>query len=486
MEEPDAVDVCCGEGEAAAGRCVRRQTLEARFSAEELALLGSDRCSGVDALCVPSAWLSEDSAKTRLCYASGSFEGRCVPSCLPMAAERGAMLEQSECAGGEVCLHCYDPRDASATGVCTLGDDLPREPAIEFKECCQSGDSALGRCVAREALQSTLSIEEQSRLGADSCTTPDRLCVPQDWLSDRGPSAAACRTSMGVEGRCLPGCLPEVTRHARDYTRQSCATGELCVPCYGVLDGAPTGACTLRNDQPREPGRGYAMCCGALGRCVPRDVAAGSLDESVLAWLDQEGCADPGTVCTPVDWIARSDAVPTACRAAGDLEGRCLPQCLQLSASSTMQLEQRDCSTGQLCAACYDPLDGTDTHACRVGDDSPKEPARRFDDCCGEGSDARGRCLPADWLSEDQRARLSRERCDDSDARCAPLELLFPDRSPSSCVLSTLLSSEPGLCVNECFLTSQDSLLGQRANCDYSERCIACSSGGLPPGSNCP
>ena len=49
-------------------------------------------------------------------------EGRCLSACLPQVRKDAALLGQNGCADGEICVPCFDPRQAAngkiPTGAC--------------------------------------------------------------------------------------------------------------------------------------------------------------------------------------------------------------------------------------------------------------------------------------------------------------------------------------------------------------------------------
>jgi hypothetical protein len=120
-----------------------------------------------------------------------------------------------------------------------------------------------------------------------------------------------------------------------------------------------------------EPGLASEYCCGGIGLCVPQ----GYVSEETAARLGQADCQTDTLWCVPLRWLEDPSSGPEPCRAAGDLEGRCLPSCLPELEPRAPQLSQESCATGQLCVPCYDPSTGEDTEACRFdADPGPSEP----------------------------------------------------------------------------------------------------------------
>ena len=192
---------------------------------------------------------------------------------------------------------------------------------------------------------------------------------------------------------------------------------------------------------PQDQSGSFAACCGGLGVCV----ASGLVAPDALRGLSRDRCRTD-LVCAPRELLVRGPGAPPRCSvSATGAEGRCLPACLPAVASQP-GLRQDGCSAGQLCAPCYDPLNGAATSACQLGaDPGPSEPAVVFEACCG----TLGRCVPGELVDEDDRPRLERAECQAEQALCAPLELAR-DRSwqPQPC--HEAVSGTEGRCLPAC------------------------------------
>jgi hypothetical protein len=228
-----------------------------------------------------------------------------------------------------------------------------------------------------------VSAQVAQRLATAECQEP-LLCVPLAWALDPTTGPAGCRAAGDLEGRCLPSCLPELADQADQLQQRTCEPGNVCVPCHDPWTGEDTQACRLDADPgPSEPPRVFEHCCDQAGRCVPEEALPPSLSTADLERLGPDECGpEPGALCVPEPWLQPANAVAETCRAAGDLEGRCLPSCLPELSEQRDQLQQQTCASGQLCVPCYDPHSGEDTRACRLGDDAPREPAPTDGDCC--------------------------------------------------------------------------------------------------------
>lgn len=465
------------------GRCVPRALLGEKLSEADAARLPHDSCESERALCLPSHWLDDPQPSAAKCQILGA-EGRCLPACWPEVAARAQSLAEASCASAELCVPCFDPVTGEDSGACRLAGDEPHAAPFAFADCC----SGAGRCVPRVALPDSISSEELERLARDTCEARDDLCLPGAWLQTAQPQPqppAACRVAGDFEGRCLPHCLPEVAARAGELQRESCEASELCVPCFDPRTGDDTQACRLAGDTPHEPAPLLAGCCHLegqdFGRCVPRALVSQTLSEQDSERLGAGSCERDDAWCLPTAWLTTDHVQLQHCAAPGDLEGRCLPACLPEVVARSATLRRSSCDASELCVPCYDPISGADTRACRIGTDEPQAAARSFERCC-----AQGRCVPTSLLSEEQRTSLPVDTCSEYDARCVPeAPLRSPPAALTSCTNTgdSLVEAGPGLCLEQCFITSRFARWLPRATCSESDRCVPCSQlGSLPDG----
>lgn len=336
-------DCCDG-----AGRCVPEQVLLQSLAAEDRARLGADSCKEA-ALCVPADWLDAERAAVDSCHATGGGEGRCLPSCLPEVAARADQLQQRDCNRAQLCVPCYDPLTGEDTQACRIAMDRPKQAPRTFANCC----GGAGRCVPEEALLQSISAEDRARLGAESCDKAS-LCVPSDWLETGSASAESCQGAGGIEGRCLPSCLPEVAARADKLQQRDCAGEQLCVPCYDPLTGEDTEACRIRDDAPKQRPQTYERCCGsggqALGTCLPVEL----LSADQLQSLPVDSCSQPNTRCAPSELLAPAGEL-RACASprlfAAPVPGVCLPECF-LPPLLSLFTPRADCGAPYRCAPC--------------------------------------------------------------------------------------------------------------------------------------
>ncbi|HKU37093.1 MAG TPA: hypothetical protein VJR89_03070 [Polyangiales bacterium] len=459
---PPVIASCCNDR----GRCVTSD----RLSAAQAKSLGPDACTA-DELCVPLPFLNDPEFTPEACtVAEIAAEGRCLPECLPQLMATAARLGSATCHSGDVCAPCFDPVTGASTGSCDLGRDRgPTGAPVVLEHCC----GGRGRCAPKAWIPENYA----ASLGPDTCAGAELCVAPEAALADDNYRPATCKDDvLGVEGRCLPDCMPAVKARAAQLRRALCEKGELCVPCFDPVSGEQTGACNTGRDEPREDPRKLATCCNGAGRCAPAEL----VPEAYASSFGPDTCSTSRELCVAPQ-AALSDAAykPATCRdELLNTEGRCLPTCLPTVAARSRQLRRAQCASGELCVPCFDPISGEATGACTGPNDTgPSSTPATFEPCCSSGGRAAGLCVPSALLPEGAPA-LPRDTCTKADRVCAPRILLGSDERPASC--ATLLSG-PGVCLDACFLGSQSALLTV-STCEAQERCVPCSAAGAVDG----
>lgn len=466
--DPTLLPVCpsCAGG----ARCVPRVLLGARSPAVLEQLAACDAQS----VCVPDPILTSlGFYNPQRCESLNAAEGRCLSECLPAVASQRDILPQAGCDAHERCVPCFHPLDGKPTGACAMPcDPGPSDPTPRlFPSCC--GDA--GACLP----MSLIPEDQRALLGRDSCEAEDSLCTPH-LLRDSEMRPASCNSVAGAEGRCLPTCLPTVAARAANLPQDSCADGEVCTPCVDPFTGADTGACRLHGDAPAREPRVFAQCCGGVGACVPAELVPASDAQR----LSRAECGDAASLCVPRAFLDEAH-VPASCRSLADAEGRCLPACL-LGSYGEVPLPQGSCADGELCAPCYNPVDGSETGACALRGDRPREPAVRLDtSCCGTS----GRCIP-EALAGASGSALPADRCESELGQgwvCAPKSVVEdPSRRQNpfaSCKMNFgLFKAGRGKCVPQCMIDAKGWVkrLMQRSSCASGELCVLCSLGDVP------
>ena len=160
----------------------------------------------------------------------------------------------------------------------------------------------------------------------------------------------------------------------------------------------------------------------------------------------------PGGYCVPDTFIASGgNFLPASCRAAGNIEGRCLHQSLPDVGQKASSLIHSTCTPQELCVPCFDPLTGKDTGACYLGCDiGPHEPATLYPSCCSRPAAPAplGTCIPAELVPSAQQTNLDVDTCAAGKAFCVPHEQLV-STVPVKCTATASIGKEyAGVCLS--------------------------------------
>ena len=96
-EAGETFGVCC----AGFGTCVPRGLVPPELAPH----LARAEC-GEALLCAPEVAVTDAAYRPALCVANGGGAGRCLLACLPEVASVAALLVQSTCELGELCVPC--------------------------------------------------------------------------------------------------------------------------------------------------------------------------------------------------------------------------------------------------------------------------------------------------------------------------------------------------------------------------------------------
>jgi hypothetical protein len=346
-------------------------------------------------------------------------------------------------------------------------------------------------------------VAQQAELAACGSGSSAGFCTPDTFIASDGNGVPpTCVSVAGAEGRCLSVCLPLIASEAQVLPQATCAAGQLCAPCFNPTasdPSAPTGACSVACDMPKDPPT--ILACPYTGppvidpsvfpACTPACGGAHCVPSSLVPMADQAKLATcPGGFCAP-DTITQSggEAVPATCTSVAGAEGRCLSPCLPLIASKASLLPQDVCPAGELCAPCYDPTSSdptTPTGACSIACDMPKDPPTvlscpysgppvidptTFPACspaCGGAH-----CVPAALVPAPQQPRLA--TC--TGGFCTPDPIVSSDDNyvPPTCSPFPDPASE-GRCTSDCLpqVQAQASELTQ-GPCATGNLCAPCN-----------
>ena len=245
LEPAPVFDRCC-EGDA--GICVPPTLVDER----QAAALGQLTC-GEGTLCAP-AELADATFTPKTCTSVGGAEGRCLSTCVALVGDQAELLPRDDCAEGELCAPCTDPRTGELTGACSVNGDAPTEEPVVFdSECCDG----TGLCVPTEAVPA----EFASLVPEDTCATSEGagwVCAPKLKLEDLDNAFQQCTPLVlglppadpNEKGACVPQCIADAQIATNPLTalglaQSDCPMGWVCAPCNNPLEpgNPPTGAC---------------------------------------------------------------------------------------------------------------------------------------------------------------------------------------------------------------------------------------------------
>ncbi|HTM18928.1 MAG TPA: hypothetical protein VL172_00405 [Kofleriaceae bacterium] len=324
-------------------------------------------------------------------------------------------------------------------------------------------------------------------------------CVPDKFIETGGVfTPKACTSLQDAPGVCLSGCIPQVESYWGILPVDVCdEADEKCVPCTNPIDDTDTGACAISyecgdpdpfgtgDDDPGDGGGGDATCPhvgppviepSTLPACPSCSGAAHCLSSGLVPadFAGQLASCDASSLCVPDSFIAAGgNFIPPTCQSVGGAEGRCLSSCLPDVAAQAALLPQATCAAGELCAPCFNPLDGTPTGACNLScDPGPASGPQALPACC----DGAGTCVPP-AAAGDQADRLGQDACPD-DLLCAPDVFISGDFTPPTCetgLIQVLFGSDfaEGRCLPECLPDVDNFLIGQD-DCDDGFKCAPC------------
>jgi hypothetical protein len=363
--DPYALPECCTDFVGGA-HCVEADrvpgVLQSRFST----------CSG-GGYCVPDPLIGTGGVYTPpSCTSLQGAEGVCLSGCIPEVNSYWGILPQDSCDNDERCVPCVNPLDGQVTGACEL--KYTCEGGFGSGTCPHTGPdlidpTSLPACEPGAHCLPVMLVPDDMRARLGDCAAPNTgsKCVPDDFIRTGGNYVPpTCDSVAGAEGRCLSKALPEVKSQASLLPQSTCATDQLCVPCFNPLDRSDTGACHLSCDPgPAEGPTGLPACCSGRGTCVPRSAAGANAER-----LGVDECPEGQDLLCAPNVFLEPGFQPQTCETgliqslfgAQYAEGRCLPDCLP--DVDNFLIGQDDCAEGMKCAPCLAPPFGQPSGAC--------------------------------------------------------------------------------------------------------------------------
>jgi hypothetical protein len=318
-------------------------------------------------------------------------------------------------------------------------------------------------------------------------------CIPNDFLRTGGVFKPKTCKSLGGPGVCLSRCIPMVEEKAALLPWDVCdEESERCVPCINPLDKKETGACKIEGrcagedagpadtepvdtGPPKCPHEGppviepatFPACQCADAHCLPSAVVPAEMASKLT------DCTAGGGKCVPDTLIASGGQfIPKTCKSVGGNEGRCLSTCLPDIQAQAAMLPQDTCGASEKCAPCWNPLDGTETGACKLSCDPGATTAYKpLPKCCG----SRGTCVPKSAVPADAAKQLKTDGCPETEPMlCAPDAFLKKTWVRRDCDARTLLGDAgKGVCMPECINGLGFPLL-KGSGCGDGEKCAPC------------
>ena len=184
-------------------------------------------------------------------------------------------------------------------------------------------------------------------------------------------------------------------------------------PDPSTIPKACASACTMQG------------CSNA--HCVSQSLLPSTISSATTDLLAK--CPD-GSFCVPDDFIYTQGVFTVKkCTSLLQAEGRCISTCIPQVNTQLTTLPKDVCADGELCAPCWNPIDGTDTHACTQGcGDAPASstpPASAVFQKCG--SDL-GVCVPQKLVSDP--VQLTALKSIDDPTACS---VKCPSGTPPAC-----------------------------------------------------
>ncbi|MBI2895648.1 MAG: hypothetical protein HYY06_18975 [Deltaproteobacteria bacterium] len=368
-----SLEGCCDDGEA---HCVPRGSYPSLL--EDAA----EPCG--DGVCIPDAVIVGGNGYTPpSCASIGDAAGVCVSICVPEVRANMGILPVDTCGASERCVPCVNPLTNEDTGVCnTLTCDEgggegegegepppeytcenpPTEPVVDpalFGACCEGA-----HCVPNALVPA-----DQAAMLA-SCDDDAGRCIPDELIETSGIyTAPTCSSIVGLEGRCMSTCIPDIQAQASLLPQSTCEATQRCVPCCDPFTGEETGACSIGCDAgPAAACTGvpaFPTCCDDdSGHCVPAELVPDDQEDNLDECESPEGDDDddddaPAMLCIP-DVMRDPAFAGVRCVGqqlfGGDYDGVCLPDCLDIPFDFTM--DEADCVEGYVCVPCTNPLTG--------------------------------------------------------------------------------------------------------------------------------
>jgi hypothetical protein len=210
-------------------------------------------CDGGNGLCAPKKSIeAAGNYVPKTCKAVAGAEGRCQNASLKAIKAQADKLTRDACDADELCAPCFDPTSGTDTQACrTASCDAPKEPPVQFKNCCATQNQPQGKCVPKTLVPASQA--PRLRRGAEETECGEaELCAPNVSVVAGAPKPPACNVPEGgllitlpaYTGVCLSKCVVKTDglMESIGIRQGNCPRNFDCFPCRDPRTGQPTGA----------------------------------------------------------------------------------------------------------------------------------------------------------------------------------------------------------------------------------------------------
>jgi hypothetical protein len=276
----------------------------------------------------------------------------------------------------------YTAKDAIIRGTVTqcTGTSPVTLPQDVSVPACDLPTCKFAACITGAQIQQYAPGVSQDTLNLEAhCSDGQSYCTPGDYIATGGKFLfKKCTSLLGLEGRCVSTCIPQIYNQANYLPKADCADSELCAPCWdprlpSAGDADVTDACKQSCDtgpDPSGPRTKFDSCGGGDGMCVPSSLVPTEFQYVV----PKDTCTQDGYVCAPTakakdihaafpECSPSNATVQAAAPGPNGQKGACVPHYLiddynvpGVPAIPSGFVNQDSCASGQLCAPCNNPL----------------------------------------------------------------------------------------------------------------------------------
>jgi hypothetical protein len=205
---------------------------------------------------------------------------------------------------------------------------------------------------------------------ANLATCPGGYCVPDEVTETDNnyvPPSCVPFVDPASEGRCSSTCIEAVESQASELSQVTCASGDLCAPCWNPFTGVSTGACSLGCDKPAKSVFTFPTCCAYMGTnqgtCLPSSLIPSAEQGSLEANTCPSDASDPADyLCVPNEYLPTPPAGYTVetCTTGLGAAGACVSNCANTGLGG-IGASQGTCPANHICISCAEAALAGDT-----------------------------------------------------------------------------------------------------------------------------